>query len=157
MVYTRRRGTAIVDTDDGILVVSKDGRIFTLPGGGARPTESREEAAIRELREETGLEAIDISYLFDFKGVMHEGTRGGFFRNAHKVFIVKATGTPEPRKEIKSIAYYNGSGPKLTYSAQKIIRRYRLSSSTITAADVASPSATRRATTLSSDRHQRSN
>jgi 8-oxo-dGTP diphosphatase len=134
MVYTRRRGTAIVDTDDGILVVSKDGRIFTLPGGGARPSESRHEAAIRELKEETGLDAVDLVYLFDFKGVMHEGTRGGFFRNAHKVFVVTARGTPEPRQEIKSVAYYNGTGPKLTYSAQRIIERYRSSSPPTSAA-----------------------
>ena len=49
MVYVRRRGTAIVDTPSGILVVSKDGRLFTLPGGGARPDETDSEAAIREL------------------------------------------------------------------------------------------------------------
>ncbi|MGH9919809.1 MAG: NUDIX domain-containing protein [Nitrososphaerales archaeon] len=71
MVYVRRRGTAIVESASGILVVSKDGRVFTLPGGGARPDESDGEAAIRELKEETGLDAVDLVYLFDFKGVMH--------------------------------------------------------------------------------------
>jgi 8-oxo-dGTP diphosphatase len=125
MVRRRRRGTAIVDTPKGILVVSKDGRNFLLPGGGARRDESWRDAAVRELKEETGLEAVDIAYLFEFGGVTHTGARGGLFRNAHKVFLVTAKGDPEPRQEIKRIAFYDGSGPSLSYSAQKIIARYR--------------------------------
>jgi 8-oxo-dGTP diphosphatase len=124
MVRTRRRGTAIVDTPKGILVVSLDGRNFLLPGGGAWRNESERDAVVRELKEETGLEAVDISYLFGFRGVMHKGARGGTFRNAHKVFLVTAAGIPEPRQEIKRVAYYDGSGPKLSYSAQQIIAKY---------------------------------
>ena len=52
-MHKRRRGTAIVDTPKGIVVVSVGGRTYYLPGGGARRGESRESAAIRELREET--------------------------------------------------------------------------------------------------------
>lgn len=40
MVRTRRRGTAIVDTPKGILVVSNDCTHFLLPGGDARRDES---------------------------------------------------------------------------------------------------------------------
>jgi len=46
----RRRGTTIVDTPNGILVVSEGGRTYYLPGGVARKGESRRKAAIRELR-----------------------------------------------------------------------------------------------------------
>lgn len=127
MVYRRRRGTAIVDTPHGILVVSQNGRTFTLPGGGARPAESERDAAARELMEETGMEAVELAYLFAFMGVLHRGTRGGFFRNAHQVFLVRATGTPEPGHEVKRVAYYDGSGLRLTYSAKRIIERYRAS------------------------------
>jgi len=125
MVYRRRRGTAIVETPNGILVVSLDGSNFTLPGGGALRDESRREAAVRELMEETGMKAVDLTPLFEFTGGMHKGPRGGTFRNAHKVFLVTATGTPEPGREVKRVAYYDGLGPSLTPSAEKIIEKYR--------------------------------
>jgi 8-oxo-dGTP diphosphatase len=54
-VWHRRRGTAIVETKKGILVVSGHGKVFMLPGGAANHKESRLQAAIRELQEETGL------------------------------------------------------------------------------------------------------
>jgi 8-oxo-dGTP diphosphatase len=125
MVYVRRRGTAIVESISGILVVSKDGRVFTLPGGGAHPKESDRDAAIRELKEETGLDATDAVYLFEFLGQTNAGPRGGIFRNAHKVFLAKAKGVPEPSREIKKVAYYTGSQPTLTFSARRIIDRFQ--------------------------------
>jgi 8-oxo-dGTP diphosphatase len=125
MVRTRRRGTALVETRKGILVVSKDGRTFLTPGGGARPRESRQDAAIRELKEETGMKVVEIAYLFDFTGVTHRGARGGLFKNAHKVYLATATGVPRPSREIKSVAYYDGFKPRISYSARRIIARYR--------------------------------
>ena len=124
MVHRRRRGTAIVDTPQGILLVSERGRLFLLPGGGANPHESRRTAAIRELREETGLEAAECTYLFRYKGRLHKDFKGGRFWDEHKVFLVKTKGDPQPRHEIKEIAYFNGSTIKLSSSAQRIIERY---------------------------------
>jgi|SRR5271163_1455764 len=125
MVYVRRRGTAIVESASGILVVSKDGRVFTLPGGGAHPKESDKEAAIRELKEETGLDATGAVYLFEFLGQTHTGPRGGIFRNIHKVFLTEARGVPKPSREIKKVAYYTGSQPTLTFSARRILDRFQ--------------------------------
>jgi 8-oxo-dGTP diphosphatase len=125
LVRIRRRGTAIVDTPAGILVVSLGGRNFLLPGGGAKRNESRQNAVIRELMEETGMKVVSADYLFEFAGPIHRGARGGLFRNAHKVFLVTATGVAKPGNEIKAIAYYNGAEPSLSYSARKIIEKYR--------------------------------
>ena len=125
MVRTRRRGTAIVDTPKGILLVSLDGTNFTLPGGGAKPKESRRQAAIRELMEETGMKAVSLKHLFEFLGGVHAGPRGGSFRNAHEVFRVTATGTSEPGQEVKRVAYYDGSNLSLTPSAKKIVAKYQ--------------------------------
>jgi len=49
MVRRRRRGTVIVDTPKGILVVNEGESTYYLPGGGARMGESRRNAAMREL------------------------------------------------------------------------------------------------------------
>jgi DNA-directed RNA polymerase subunit RPC12/RpoP len=126
MVYRRRRGTAIVDTPNGILVTSQ-GRTYLLPGGGARSHESRRSAAIRELREETGLEAIDCCYLFEYRGKIHKDSKGGLFRDAHKVFLVKSNGVAEPKREIKRLAYFTGargSNVNVSYTTRRIIEKY---------------------------------
>jgi 8-oxo-dGTP diphosphatase len=125
MVRRRRRGSVIVDTPDGILVVSERGRTYLLPGGVAKRHESRQSAAIRELREETGLEAIDCSYLFEYRGKVHVGRNGRLFRNAHKVFSVKTNGVPEPRSEIKHLAYFDGSNVHVSLATRRIIEKYR--------------------------------
>jgi ADP-ribose pyrophosphatase YjhB (NUDIX family) len=124
MAHKRRRGTAIVDTPDGILVVSESGKVFLLPGGGANPNESRRRAAIRELKEETGLKTIESAYLFSYKGKIHKDFRGGHFWDEHKVFLINASGEAKPRNEIKHIAYFNGSNVKVAAGSRKIIEKY---------------------------------
>jgi 8-oxo-dGTP diphosphatase len=65
----RRRATVIAEQDGKILLVrEKDANRFSLPGGGIERGESVMEAAIRELREETGLSAVKSEYLFDHEG-----------------------------------------------------------------------------------------
>lgn len=105
-------------------MVSEGGKSYSLPGGGARGKESREDAAIRELNEETGLKTVDCFYLFEFKGGIHKDYRGGFFRDAHRVFRMKTVGDARPRKEIKHIAYYDGSNVDLSYGTKKILEKY---------------------------------
>jgi len=46
MAIVRRRGTAIVETPNGILVVAGRSKKFMLPGGGAEKRESRKRAAM---------------------------------------------------------------------------------------------------------------
>jgi len=126
MVYNRRRGTAVVESSEGFLVVSENGKLFLLPGGGARKGESRESAAIRELYEETGLRATQSTYLFSFKGRIHRSYNGkGHFRDMHKVFSIKTDGTVKPKGEIKYFAFSHGDEPNLADSAKKIIAKYQ--------------------------------
>lgn len=67
-VIARRRGTAIVDTVNGIVVTAGRGRVFLLPGGGADHNESRTQAAMRELKEETSLTPLHAKFLFRHLG-----------------------------------------------------------------------------------------
>jgi 8-oxo-dGTP diphosphatase len=112
----RRRGTAIVETPDGILVVSRDNRTFFLPGGGAENGESRRDAAVRELREETGLEVVGCHFLFEYPS----------FVNDHKVFLMETTGVAEPDSEIRYVDFFNGSNLKVSASSWEIIELYHL-------------------------------
>ena len=124
MSNKRRKGVAIVETKRGILVGAiKD--TFILPGGGARPWESRKRAAIRELHEETGLKTKNISYLFSDLGIEWRDHRGRIVRNHSKVFLIEPEGTPRPSHEVKKIAFYKpGSKLKIGVGSKKIIDMY---------------------------------
>lgn len=125
MVHRRRRGTAIVETPKGILVASGRRKIFLLPGGGAEKWESRKKAAIRELREETGLKALESTYLFSHIGKVHKDFKGGYFQDHNKVFLIKTEGEARPRHEIKYIAYYKAdSNIRISGVTKEIIELY---------------------------------
>jgi 8-oxo-dGTP pyrophosphatase MutT (NUDIX family) len=126
LVHLRRRGTVIVDCPEGILVVSERGNRYSLPGGTARKGESRKKAAIRELQEETGLKVLDCMFLFEYFGSgIHNDVKGGYFKTAHKVFLVKTEGIAKPRKEVKHLCYFNGSNVTLHRSSRVIIELYQ--------------------------------
>lgn len=109
--YGRRRGTAIVETERGVMVVTHNNYQFLLPGGSPKPGELQIQAAIRELREETALRAYDVRYLFTHMSA--------------KVFLIQVEGTPEPRNEINSIEYYSeGSSVNVSNNTRLIIEKY---------------------------------
>ena len=111
----RRRGTAIVDTSRGILVVSHDDRTFYLPGGGAEKGESQKTAAIRELKEETSLETVACRFLFEYESLTDN----------HEVFLIETSGIAKPSSEIKYIGYFNGSNLKVSNATWEILQLYR--------------------------------
>ena len=73
----RPRACGAVLRGDAILMVRhRDAQreYWTLPGGGVEPGETPEQAAVREVREETGIEAAPVRFLFE------EGYRHGTCR-----------------------------------------------------------------------------
>jgi len=111
----RRRGTAILETEKGILLTAMSRGTFLLPGGGANKGESRFRAAIRELEEETGLMANYAKIIFQHESHSHE----------HTVVLVKTRGTPKPKHEIKYIDYFKpGKNIKISKGTKGIIKKY---------------------------------
>jgi 8-oxo-dGTP pyrophosphatase MutT (NUDIX family) len=122
-IVKRRRGTAIVETEDGILLTSSSWNgAFLLPGGKARDNETRTKAAIRELHEETGLTANSTRFLFHYIGVINNRYH---YRDHHTVCLIKTSGRASLRHEIKRIKYYKPNCKiKLSSDTKAIIERY---------------------------------
>ncbi len=120
----RRRGTALVETPKGILLVSENGKKYNLPGGAAKNGESRKDAALRELEEETGLKGDECTYLFEFEGRIQRDIKGGFFKDTHKVFLIKTSGTAQPQNEVHHVAYTSDPQAKMQHNTKRIIEKY---------------------------------
>jgi 8-oxo-dGTP diphosphatase len=88
----KQRATVVCQLGTRILLVGRQGPRLSLPGGKASAGEGLHEAALRELKEETGLLAACGRYLFNFTGV----------RTCHHVFAVQIEDgqTPVPDNEI---------------------------------------------------------
>ena len=116
----RKRATAVIETDEGILLVShsKQGEsTYMLPGGGIKKGESYIAAVTREVYEETGLSASEVKYLFDLE------TKN----NVHKVHLVKTQGSLRKGHQITHIRFYNESTKekyRLAWHVKPIIEKY---------------------------------
>jgi 8-oxo-dGTP diphosphatase len=123
----RRRGTAIVETDKGILLTAGRHGPFILPGGGAHRGESRFMAALRELTEETHLLPYAAEIIFKHKGKIRPTISGKHkFQDHHTVSVVKASGSPRPGGgDAKRIAYYYpGCDVRISSTTKEIIDKY---------------------------------
>ena len=100
---------------------SSSGRIL-LPGGRAKRGESRFIAAIRELREETGLKANMAFTLFEYEDS----------RDHHKVLWISAYGKPHPQDDLvalhdctkSELTEFDLNFPKATNATRNIIRLF---------------------------------
>ncbi len=88
----KQRATVVCRVGTRILLVGKANSRWSLPGGKPDAGETFEAAAVRELMEETRLQAIGMQYLFGFAGT----------RTCHHVFAVHIDEqqTPVPSNEI---------------------------------------------------------
>jgi len=124
-VSPRRRGTAIVETDKGIIVAAGSRKVFLLPGGKADHHESRTQAAMRELTEETGMRSLHARVIFRHLGEVEKSYGHGYFQDHHTVCLVEAVGTPRPRHEIKYIDFYKpGCSVPISGTTKEIIDKY---------------------------------
>jgi 8-oxo-dGTP diphosphatase len=123
-IHIRYRGTAIVETNAGILIVEESNGVYNLPGGGVHQGESNEAATIRELKEETGLDAVSVQFLFALFGKIHS-VNNRQRQTHHAVFLIEAIGTPQPNDGILQIRFYQpGDDLTIGRTAGQIIEKY---------------------------------
>lgn len=101
VVKLKIRATAICFRQDRLLLVSKDGVKWALPGGRPAENEPLAEAAQRELEEETTLSAKGVGFLFQIIGPT----------TVHHVFLanIGKTAVPKPGKEIAQCQWFSPS------------------------------------------------
>ena len=93
----RERATAVVVRDGKVLLVRGRAEEFMMPGGGIEPGETPMVAAVRELREETGLAAARTEPLFVWESAIQR----------HHAFRVEAEGEVEMGPEISEFKWWD--------------------------------------------------
>jgi 8-oxo-dGTP diphosphatase len=96
---TKVRATVVCTRGDRVLLVSKDGSKWALPGGRPGRDEPFIDAAGRELLEETSLLTRKVRYLFQVVGAT----------TVHHVFVIQVeeTAEPTPGKEILHCQWFS--------------------------------------------------
>ncbi len=110
--HLRDRATLVVTRDDRVLLARDAGQAhFNMPGGGIEDGESPDEAAVRELREETGMTATSTEWLFVWESTAAR----------HHVFRVEAEGDPKKGGEVDELLWWDGERPLTTNPHVRVI------------------------------------
>lgn len=115
----KERATVICRRDNEILYVRKSKARWNLPGGKVEAGESPAQAAVRELREETGLILEDLSYVTRFEAATV----------LHHVFEVSVNFivTPSPKNEIADCKWFTAKelgDVKVNPSVKSIVKAF---------------------------------
>ena len=104
----RHRATALVVREGNVLLLREPKDVdFSLPGGGIEDGEPSPVALRRELREETGLNASMVEYLFDYCDFW--GLDGSdYWGQIHSVFLVHASGEVSLSHEHVEFEWWDG-------------------------------------------------
>ncbi len=111
-------------TEEGpkFLLLYHGGRYWNFPKGKIEVEERSLEAAVREVREETGLRATDLRIKKRFKAY----ERFTFFRNKKRIFKIVIFYLAETkRRQIRISAEHGGFGWFLYRDAQALLRVYK--------------------------------
>ena len=108
----RDRATLVV-VRNGLILLARDAGQghFNMPGGGIEKGESPEQAAVRELLEETGMTATTTESLFTWDSTVAR----------HHVFRIDAEGEARTGGEVAELLWWDGKGPLETAPHVKVI------------------------------------
>ncbi|HEX8593957.1 MAG TPA: NUDIX hydrolase [Pseudomonas sp.] len=115
----KERATVICKREGMILYVRKAKSKWALPGGKIETGETPEQAAARELSEETGLQDLELIYVAEY----------GSDKVIHHVFMamVSASAKPSPQNEIAACKWLhlkNVSDLNASSSTKAIVKSY---------------------------------
>lgn len=99
-------GAAVFDDDGRILLLKRaDNRKWGVPAGAVEPNESAAEAAVRETKEETGLDVR----ILELVGVYYERPGESSPHSVvHVQYLCERTGgTPQPTHEAETVRYWD--------------------------------------------------
>jgi ADP-ribose pyrophosphatase YjhB (NUDIX family) len=81
-------GGVVVNPDGKIAVVSQQGRTWSLPKGGIEAGETEEQAARREIAEETGLTELTLVSMLGVYGRFRMGIDGKDMKNSFRKIVM---------------------------------------------------------------------
>jgi len=114
----------IIEIDDGFILIERKNPPYgwAIPGGFVNQGESLETAAIREAKEETGLEIKGLVQLHTYS----EPNRDPRFHTISTVFVAKGIGKPKADTDAKSLKIFTPETlpQEFAFDHKKIIQDY---------------------------------